>query len=53
MENNDELLLRKIDVLCRLSERCQAVAKFSEWRESWYKKSERYADAACDLVDKI
>lgn len=28
--NIDETKLKAIDTLCRLSERCQAVAKFSE-----------------------
>ena len=48
----EELRLRTVDALCRLSERCQAVAKFSEWRLSWYEKSEQYAKAASDLMDK-
>ena len=49
---NEELRIRTVDALCRLSELCQATVKFSEWRTHWYEKSEQYAAAACELMDK-
>lgn len=51
MAGNKELQIRTVDALCRLSERCHATAKFSEWRAYWYEKSEQYTKAACKLMD--
>lgn len=51
--NIDETKLKAIDTLCRLSERCQAAAKFSERQISWYGKSELYAKTACNLMDEM
>ena len=52
-ENINETKLKAIDALCRLSERCQAVAKFSEQRISWYGKSELYVKTASNLMDEM
>ena len=48
-----ELQLRTVEALCRLSERCQAVAKFAEFQLSWYGKAEQYAKAASALMDDV
>lgn len=51
--NIDETKLKAIDTLCRLSERCQAVAKFSEQQISWYGKSELCTKTAYNLMDEM
>ena len=45
--------LALIDTLCRLSERCQAVAKFSEKRDDWYFDAELYAAKAKNIMDGV
>ena len=45
--------LALIDTLCRLSERCQAVAEFSEKRDDWYFDAELYATKAKNIMDGV